>query len=124
MQGAAALQEKELSRRLRLYRPGRPFPDVAGRVVVLVDDGAATGTSVRAALAALRQHRPARVVVALPVAARDTATGLASEIDDLVCLQRPADFRAVGDYYDDFSQVDDQEALAILEGARQAAAAG
>jgi putative phosphoribosyl transferase len=115
LQREADVQRQELARRQTRYRRGRSRLDIAGRTVVLVDDGVATGTSVVAALAALRTHRPARVVLALPVGPSDTLDALERSVDDLVCLHRPSWFRAVGEFYDDFAQVSDEEVVAILD---------
>ena len=95
----AAEEGRELERRQRSYRDGRPEPVVAGRTVILVDDGLATGSTMRAAVAALRQLAPARVVVAVPVAARSTCDELRGEVDDVVCLATPEPFMAVGRFY-------------------------
>lgn len=115
LQREADVQRQELARRQARYRHGRSAMDIAGRNVVLVDDGVATGTSVQAALSVLRKHRPARLVLALPVGPSDTLEELQQSVDDLVCLHRPSWFRAVGEFYDDFTQVTDEEAVAILE---------
>ena len=111
---------QEMERRERLYRKGRSALDAAGKTVILVDDGVATGSSVRAAIAALRGMRTARLVVAVPVAPQVTLQRLGSEADQVVCLSAPQAFRAVGDFYEDFSQVSDEEVESLL---RQAAAA-
>ena len=110
----AAEEGRELERRQRSYRDGRPEPVVAGRTVILVDDGLATGSTMRAAVAALRQLAPARVVVAVPVAARSTCDELRGEVDDVVCLATPEPFMAVGRFYDDFSQTTDEEVRELL----------
>ena len=89
---------------------------MAGRVVVVVDDGLATGSTMRAAVAALRAMGPERIVVAVPVGARETCQQLATEADEVVCLAMPAAFRAVGQWYDDFSQTTDDEIRALLGG--------
>jgi putative phosphoribosyl transferase len=104
----------ELRRRVAAYRGGRPPVLVRGRTVVLVDDGVATGSTVRAALAALRRQEPARVVVAVPVASPRGAADLAAEADELVCLSRPARLRAVGQAYADFSPTSDEAVVAAL----------
>lgn len=106
----------ELRRREVAYREGRPPIDVRGRVAVLVDDGLATGASVRAAVAALRPHVPARVVVAVPVGAGDACAALRAQADDLVCVRTPADFRAVGQEYVDFAPPTDADVRALLRG--------
>ena len=104
----------EGARREQPYRRGRPPLDVAGRVVVVVDDGLATGSTMRAAVAALRVQGPQRIVVAVPVGAPETCEQLAAEADEVVCLEMPRGFRAVGQWYDDFSQTTDDEIRALL----------
>jgi len=110
-----AVQQQELDRREQLYRGGRPPLDVAGRTVILVDDGLATGSTMRAAVAGLRQRAPSRVVVAVPVASTSTCEALAGEVDDIVCAQTPEPFLAVGLWYEDFSQTTDEEVRAELD---------
>jgi putative phosphoribosyl transferase len=109
----------ELERRERLYRDGRPPPDVRGRTVLLVDDGLATGSTMLVAIRALRAQQPARVAVAVPIAAADTCESLRSEADDVLCARTPWPFRAVGLWYRDFSQTSDDEVGALLRLARQ-----
>jgi predicted phosphoribosyltransferase len=104
----------ELARRERLYRRDRPPLDVAGRVVILVDDGLATGATMHAAIAALRQLRPARIVVAVPAASPDVCEALRWEVDDVVCVFTPEPFHAVGLWYRDFSQTTDEEVRDLL----------
>lgn len=108
-------EEQELERRELAYRGGRPPLDVSGRTVILVDDGIATGSSMRAAIRALRQMNPARIVIAVPVAPPATCSRLQSEVDELVCLDKPEPFYGVGQFYDDFSQVSDEEVKELLE---------
>ncbi|HKI38383.1 MAG TPA: phosphoribosyltransferase [Gemmataceae bacterium] len=115
----AEAEWRELARRERAYRDDRPPPEVRGRTVILIDDGLATGTTMRAAVAALRQMGPARIVVAVPVAAAATADELRDEVDDVVCLQTPEPFYAVGSWYEDFAQTSDAEVHALLEHAAQ-----
>jgi putative phosphoribosyl transferase len=110
----AAREGAELARREQAYRAGRPPLDVAGRTVVVVDDGLATGSTMRAAVAALRALSAGRIVVAVPVGARETCRELALEADEVVCLRTPADFHAVGQFYDDFSPTTDDEIRALL----------
>jgi putative phosphoribosyl transferase len=110
----AAEEQRELERQEREYRGGRPPLDVRGRTVILVDDGLATGSSMRAAALALRAQDPARVVVAVPVAAGETCDTLAQEADEVVCPLRPEPFHAVGLWYDDFSQVTDDQVRELL----------
>jgi putative phosphoribosyl transferase len=111
----SAAEERELGRRERLYRGERPPPAVAGRTVILVDDGLATGSTMRAAVAALRQQHPARVVVAVPTAAAETCEEFRHEVDDIVCATTPDPFYAVGLWYEDFSQTSDEEVHELLE---------
>ena len=105
----------ELARRERLYREGRPPLDVTDRTVILVDDGLATGSTMRAAVAALRRLKPKRVVVAVPLAAAPTCRDLRGEVDDLVCLHTPEPFYSVGFWYEDFSQTSDEDIRELLE---------
>jgi len=107
----------ELRRREAAYRGGRPAPDLGGRVVVLVDDGLATGATMRAAVAAVRSHAPARVAVAVPVGSVGACAALAREADEVVCVRRPTPFRAVGQAYVDFDPPTDDEVRALLGGA-------
>jgi len=112
---ATVKELRELARRERLYREGRPALDVTGRTVILVDDGLATGSTMRAAVAALRQLKPKRLVVAVPLAAAPTCRDLRGEVDELVCLQTPDPFYSVGFWYEDFSQTTDEEIREMLE---------
>jgi predicted phosphoribosyltransferase len=105
----ARREQAELERRERSYRGDQTPPEVRGRTVILVDDGLATGASMRAAAAALRRMGPARLVVAVPVAARETCHELRADVDDLVCALTPEPFYAVGLWYDDFAQTTDAE---------------
>ena len=109
-----AKEVQELARRERLYRGDRPAPDVTGRTVILVDDGLATGATMRAAVAALRLMKPARIVVAVPIAAVPTRREFA-EVDEMVCLHTPDPFLSVGFWYDDFSQAADEDIREMLE---------
>lgn len=111
----AELERAELERRERLYRGDRPPLAVHGRVVLLVDDGLATGASMRAAVAALRLLSPARIVVAVPVAEPSTCAILRGEADDVVCAATPEPLIAVGVWYQDFSQTTDEEVRALLD---------
>ena len=110
----AGREGAELERRERLYRGERPPPEIAGRVVIVVDDGLATGSTMRAAVAALRAQNPGRVVVAVPVGAAATCDQLGTDADEVVCARAPSTFRAVGEWYDDFSPTGDGEILAAL----------
>jgi putative phosphoribosyl transferase len=107
----------EIERRVRLYRGGRPLPQLRGAEVVLVDDGLATGVTAEAALRALRAHEPCRLVLAVPACAADTADRLAPLVDDIVCVHRSNNFAAVGLWYRDFRQTTDDEVLQTLAGA-------
>ncbi|MEU8651320.1 phosphoribosyltransferase family protein [Streptomyces sp. NPDC048737] len=109
-------ERTELRRRERRYRGDRPAPRVGGRTVIVVDDGLATGVTARAALRHLRRQEPARLILAVPVGAPESAAALRSEADDVVCLHRPPDFRAVGLWYADFGQVGDEEVTRTLHG--------
>ena len=111
----AAREAAEIRRRERVYRGDRGPPDLRGRTVILVDDGLATGASMRAAAAAVRRQGPAWVVVAVPAAAADTCETLRGEVDELVCLMTPEPFHAVGLWYEDFSQTSDEEVRQLLE---------
>jgi predicted phosphoribosyltransferase len=116
---AAAREEQELRRREREYRGDRPPPDVRGKTVLLVDDGLATGSTMRAAAVALRKLGPAKRVVAVPVAARETCDEFRDEVDDVLCPVTPEPFLAVGVWYEDFSQTTDEEVRELLEAARR-----
>lgn len=105
----------ELERRERAYRNGRPQVPIEGRIAILVDDGLATGSTMRAAVTAVRRLHPARVVVAVPVGARQTCEELREAADDVVCLITPEPFRAVGLWYGDFSETTDAEVRQLLE---------
>lgn len=111
---AAGREGAELARLEQAYRADRPALGVAGRTVVVVDDGIATGSTMRAAVAALRAQRAGRIVVAVPVGARETCRELAAEADEVVCPNTPAGFHAVGEWYDDFTQTTDDEIRALL----------
>jgi putative phosphoribosyl transferase len=112
------IERAELARRERQYRGERPFPDLSGKTVILVDDGLATGSTMRAGVAALRQEGPSRVVVAVPVAAPATCNALRDLADEIVCAMTPEPFRAVGYWYHDFSQTSDEEVQELLDRAR------
>ena len=109
----------ELERREQTYRDGRPAPELRDRVVILVDDGLATGATMRAAVAALRQRGVAKIVVAAPVGAPDTCRELEQEADETICAITPEFFQAVGQYYEDFSQTSDEEVRELLSRAAQ-----
>jgi predicted phosphoribosyltransferase len=109
-----AREARELARRERAYRGDRPPPAVQGKTVILIDDGLATGSSMRAAVEALHQGRPARVVVAVPIASRETCEALHPHVDEVICAVTPEPFHAVGLWYDDFSEVTDDEVRELL----------
>ena len=115
IQAVAARELRELERRERAYRGDRPALEVRGRTVILVDDGLATGSTMRAAVAALRRLGPARIVVAVPTAAPSTCDEFRHEVDECVCDITPEPFYAVGLWYEDFSQTTDDEVRDLLE---------
>ncbi|HEU0129116.1 MAG TPA: phosphoribosyltransferase [Pseudonocardiaceae bacterium] len=117
-------QNRELLRRERVYREGRPPVEVTGKTVIVVDDGLATGASMRAAIHALRSLRPARLVVAVPVAPKSTCEQLADDVDEVVCATTPAPFFAVGASYRDFDQTTDDEVRDLLRATFDVATAG
>jgi predicted phosphoribosyltransferase len=112
-------ERAELRRREEAYRDGRPRPDVRGKTVILVDDGLATGSSMRAAVQALRRLEPAEIVVAVPVGAAETCRALAREADNVICAATPVPFVAVGTHYSDFRQTTDDEVKELLKLANQ-----
>jgi putative phosphoribosyl transferase len=114
IEAEAKKQLREIERRRRAYLGGRSPIPLEGRTVIVVDDGIATGTTVRAALQALRRHKPAALVLAVPVAPRETIAELRREVDRIVCLAEPEPFYAIGLHYGDFHQVGDEEVTAAL----------
>jgi predicted phosphoribosyltransferase len=117
-------ERQEIERRARAYRGDRPASDVHGKVIILVDDGLATGSSMRAAVAALRKRNPARIIVAVPVGSAQTCEEFALEADEVVCARTPDPFYAVGLWYGDFSQLSDEEVRDMLKQAAREYAAG
>ena len=109
------LEQRELVRRERTYRAGRPAPGVRGRTVIVVDDGIATGATMRAAVQALRSMKPDRIVVATPTVARSTYLEMRDDVDDFVAVITPEDFSGVGQWFDDFSQTTDEEVRELLK---------
>ena len=114
LEEATAFQQLELDRRERLYRSGRPAPDLRGKTVILVDDGIATGATVRAAIAVVRAQKPGRLVLAVPVAQESTANEMEQEVDEFICVNRPGDLYAIGLWYDHFAQLTDEDVQRIL----------
>ena len=114
IEAAAAKETKEIARREQLYRGDRPAPDVRNRVVILVDDGLATGSTMRAALRALRELGPKQIMVAAPVGAAETCEELQGEADEVICAATPEPFSAVGEWYEDFTQITDGEVRYML----------
>lgn len=110
----AAEEQRELERREAAYRGDRPALDVRDRTVVLVDDGLATGSTMRAAAVALKEQHPRRLVIAVPVAAGETCDEFRDEVDDIVCASTPEPFFGVGMWYEDFSQTTDEEVMRLL----------
>lgn len=108
-------ESAELIRREMAYRGHRPWPDLSGQCVILVDDGLATGATMRVSVETVRLQQPARIVVAVPVAPRGTVTLLLRQADEVVCLAQPEPFSAIGQWYQDFSQVTDNEVQAMLD---------
>lgn len=114
IEAVAEIEQRELDRRERSYRDGRPLPELAGRTVILIDDGLATGSTMRAAVLAVREESPSSIVVAVPVAAVETCDEFQGLVDDIVCAETPAPFYAVGIWYEDFSQTTDEEVHELL----------
>jgi putative phosphoribosyl transferase len=108
-------ERKELHRREQLYRGNRPSRDIRGRSVILVDDGIATGSTMRAAIAAIRQLSPVRIVVAVPVGAPETCKQLATEVDEIICVAMPKLLHSIGQFYGRFEQTSDEEVRDLLE---------
>lgn len=117
---AVAREQAELARREQLYHGQRPAAGIAGRTVIVVDDGLATGSTMRAAVLAIRQQQPAHLAVAVPVGAPDTCQALQAEADEVICVATPQPFRAVGLWYEDFPQASDDEVRTLLEEAWRA----
>lgn len=112
-------ERREIERREREYRDGRPPANVEGKTVILVDDGLATGSTMRAAAMALRSRSPKKLIVAVPVGARSTCEEFQGEVDEVVCAASPEDFHAVGLWYQNFEQTTDEEVRELLERARK-----
>lgn len=125
VEAVTSQEQRQLQQREQLYQGNRPLPAIQGRTVILIDDGLATGATMRAAVAALRQQQPAWLVVAVPIAARSICDKLRTEVDEVVCATTPEPFYAVGLWYEDFSPTSDEEVCELLARAaqRQTAAA-
>ena len=119
IEAVTARETAELQRREQIYREGRPPPELRNRTVILVDDGLATGATMRAAVKALRQQDAATIIVAVPVGPADTCGELGQEADEAICLSTPPFFQAVGQYYEDFSQTSDDDVRDLLTRAAQ-----
>ena len=119
IEAVTAQQTAELERREEIYREGRPAPELRDWIVILVDDGLATGATMRAAVKALRQRGAAKIVVAVPVGPPDTCHEIEEQADETICLSTPEFFQAVGQYYDDFSQTTDEDVRELLVQAAQ-----
>lgn len=119
LRAAIETKQREVAERVRLFRDGHPPQPLRGRVVVLVDDGIATGGTVRVAIRAIRAQTPKAIVLAVPVASPDVLDSLAPEVDQTVCLRMPGDLYAIGLWYLDFSQVADDQVVRLLEAARR-----
>ncbi|MEW6458782.1 MAG: phosphoribosyltransferase family protein [Bacillota bacterium] len=120
LEGQVQQEIKEIERRMTLYRGSRVPPELAGRTVILIDDGIATGYTVLAALRSLRRAGPQRIILAVPVAPPETLERLKPEVDRIVCLEAPEDFYAVGQFYLHFDQNSDQEVIDLLQAGRNA----
>lgn len=114
----AAQEQQELERRERLYRDDRPIPQLHERTVIIVDDGLATGATMRAAIEAIRQQQPARIVVAVPISSPETCRDLAAQVDEIICVETPQPFCSVGLWYEDFPQTSDEEVRNLLKQAQ------
>jgi predicted phosphoribosyltransferase len=115
IEAVTAFERRELERREQAYRGNRPQPEIRGRTVILVDDGIATGSTMRAAVASLRQLEVTRIIVAAPTAALATVQEMAPEVDEIVTVMTPEDFRGVGEWYEDFSQLTDDDVREVLD---------
>ena len=111
---AIAIEKQELARRDRMYRGDRPLPSLHDRTVILIDDGIATGATLRAAISAIRQSDPAQIIVAVPVAPESTCTELLSVVDKVICLKKPEPLYSISYWYEDFSQTTDAEVKQLL----------
>lgn len=115
IEGEISKQKEEIARRLKLYRKGKRLPGLKGKTVILVDDGVATGATIKSAIATLREEELNRLVVALPVVPPTVAEEIEKMVDEFICIETPIDFMAVGSYYYDFTQVSDEEVIELLK---------
>jgi putative phosphoribosyl transferase len=115
IESVTAREKAELERREKLYRGDRPFQRLEGKTIIVVDDGVATGATMRVALRALKQYKPAKIIVAAPTSAPDTYKQLRLEADETICLATPEPYIAVGEWYEDFSQTSDEDVNVLLE---------
>ncbi|MEJ2315216.1 MAG: phosphoribosyltransferase [Nitrospirota bacterium] len=113
-------KNKDIQRRKELYRGGADIPDMKGKTVIVVDDGVATGATMKSAISAVQKEGPEKLVVALPVASVEAKESIGAMVDEILCLQAPRDFMAVGGYYEDFRQVTDEEVVEMLGRSRHA----
>ena len=123
LEQAARAGKDEIARRVGLYRQGRPLPSITDRTIILVDDGLATGATFLASIAAIRQLNPRHIVGAIPVGPQETIREVRRQVDRLVVLMTPEPFYAVGDFYADFTQVEDRDVLHYMQLAQEALAA-
>jgi putative phosphoribosyl transferase len=115
------VEQKELERRIQTYRGSQPFPQLENRILILVDDGIATGATIRAAITALKKANPAKLIIAVPVAEKSMCEKLALMVDKMICPLRPLYFNAVGAWYEDFGQTSDEEVCSLLKKASREA---
>ena len=120
LQDLIAKEKKEAARRMKLYRAGRPPLELAGKKVILVDDGVATGATMRAAISSVRSRGARSIIVAIPVAPSEVLDEIRSEVDDLICLLVPDQFFGVGGFYESFPQTEDQEVIDLMAQSKQA----
>jgi putative phosphoribosyl transferase len=119
VEAVARKENRELERREKAYRDDLPAPEIAGKTVILIDDGLATGATMRAAIIALKQQNPAKIIVAVPVASPETCAEFRDEVDKIICAVMPEPFRGVGLWYEDFSQTTDEEVRELLSKSRE-----
>lgn len=112
-------EQKELERRIERYRGSQPFPTLSKRLIILVDDGIATGATIRAAVTALKKEKPAKLIIAVPVAEKSTCEKLSALVDQFICPLRPLYFNAVGTWYESFDQTSDEEVRSLLKKAKK-----